>query len=108
MQREGGERQRAMARQARRAGRVLECEPGTQSNNRDICPGNAHIHLTEDKPVREHIKENVALVLQRGTRGPPPPLPRHSEQEKVDFMFLRSYSALYCSCLAGSLGWLRG
>jgi len=55
----------AMARQARQAGRVLKCEPGTQSNNRDICPGNAHIHLTKDKPVREHIKENVALVRER-------------------------------------------
>lgn len=53
----------AMARQARQAGWVLKCEPGTQSNNRAICPGNAHIHLTEDKPVWEQIKEN------RGVEG---------------------------------------
>ncbi len=38
----------AMARQARQGGRVLKCELGTQSNNRAICPGNAHIHLTKD------------------------------------------------------------
>lgn len=39
---------KAMARQARQGGRVLKCELGTQSNNRAICPGNAHIHLTKD------------------------------------------------------------
>lgn len=38
----------AMAHQAGQAGRVLKCELGTQSNNRAICPGNAHIHLTKD------------------------------------------------------------
>lgn len=40
----------AMARQARQGGRVLKCEPGMPSNNRAICPGNAHIHLSEDSP----------------------------------------------------------
>lgn len=55
----------AMARQARQAGRVLKCEPGTQSNNRAICPGNAHIHLTKDKPVWEQIKENKGVERER-------------------------------------------
>ena len=58
-----------MARQARQAGRVLKCEPGTQSNNRAICPGNAHIHLTKDKLVWEQIKEKQAGGERKRGRG---------------------------------------
>lgn len=43
----------AMARQARQGGRVLKWELGTQSNNRAICPGNAHIHLTKDSQSKK-------------------------------------------------------
>lgn len=59
----------AMARQARQGGRVLKCEPSTQSNNRAICPGNAHIHLTKDSQSGKQIKENTRGGVEVGREG---------------------------------------